>query len=1559
MAEGWRSRTSEDIGRFRQQLQSYDETSLRLLFKYYREDLTYILQTLETESVLEELHSRKVINPQDYLHMRDEWKTDTFSERLLEDVMSSRRDALIGFWECLFVLRKCHPNILSVVEEITNKGKHLVPKILLDELGYALPPELRDLQKIHKQHLLKETQTLVEPRCPGFALKTQQFPINERYVKLSVVSIDPFKEHIWPNKLFSWSHQSQCVPHAVMVSGVPGIGKTTLMKKIVYDWANEKLYQGFSFVFFFKFRELNKLGKVSLEKMILQQYPHLESQIGNILKHPERLLFLFDGLDESIDQIEFNSSRISSDPKQRENLGVIVESLVRHRLLMGCSVLITSRSTRLASINTKEFQRMAEINGFHHREQLIYFDHFFGNKKLSEKAFRYVQENDTLYTFCYIPSYCWIVCTVLSMCFRAQPTATGQPMASLPKTVTQLFVTFVCNILAKHKKDRTATTRDLISIGRMAEHGLMYHRTVFDRRHLDAFSVRTDNDLFSCLMMESGRPPDVDYTFLQFALQEFLAAFFHLINYNPDKLKESLDRAESYKDGRAEIFLRFLCGLSDSSTRSMLESHVGGFSAEASREVISWIQRKTKEQKPDKSIRGSRDLLNVFYYLHESGNKELVLQCIGSKRVIDFSGITLTSVDCSVLSFILQSCRETEHLNLKGCNVQNEGLRKLVPALHTIRSLSFYNNNLTDSFCTDLASGIRNNQALRRLDLSWNHLEGPHFRELMTALTTSRIEELILYGNNLTESSSIHLGSGIRNNQTLRTLDLSGNNLEGPHFRDLMEALTTSRIEELHFNGNRLTDSSCTPLASGIRNNQTLRELGLSGNNLEGPHFSDLMSALPTSRIEELHLNDNHLTDSSCPHLASGIRNNQTLSKLHLCRNNLKGPHLRDLMTALPTSRIEELFLNSNNMKSSACTHLALGIRNNQTLKKFDLSYNNLEGPHFDDLMTALTTSRIEELLLYGNKMSDSSCTHLALGIRNNQTLKKLDLSNKNLGGPHFSDLMTALTKSRIEELILTYNNLTDSFSPHLALGIRNNQNLRKLALSGNNLEGPHFSDLMKVLASSRIEKLLLRNVSLTDKSAPFLVSLSNCTTLTVLDLSYNRLTDASAEHVEDLILTSYSLKEVRTNGNGFSTDAEDILRKIKQEIQDYVQLNPSKAGDQAEALMESDPSAESEEEPENVVTPIVDGKTYRLKVKPGRLSCCKETGIMFKVKSEVTITYELKVESDYVNKIQENEYDIVGPVFNITVEPKVVSEVYLPHYLCLQGLKRGISLIRCGNFKDGKFNIIKPVTIGPSHIILENPSFSSLVALFSKLWRRPIPFKGKILLYSKVVCPEDMNCLEYKFHLYVIPQKQPEIKKLHVQKQTNGFKDMEKPHIMNSRLYTRTDYSVKVQPDGKITPRHLRLKIYCETEDLPFVEVIVGRNAKELALFMSVKESDDSLWEGGITEGELREMQLRACASVSTAGSSPTPKHFVDEHRIELINGVHPIDPVLDNLRVLELLTPQQCSVVTSKPTPEDKMRELYVCLRGWGNEDKDKLLRILEETNKSIMRRLRKCNP
>ncbi|XP_075048125.1 NACHT, LRR and PYD domains-containing protein 12-like [Mixophyes fleayi] len=1041
----------------------------------------------------------------------------------------------------------------------------LVNKILLDKHGHNLTPELKDIQEKHKEHLLERTQNLVEHRPPRSTQEQQSFYLTERYVNMIVVSTDHFRqrsqhelietgkkhedilkkerfllEHIALNKLFRWSCQNHCVPNVVMVSGVPGIGKTTLMQKFVYDWVTGKLYQRFSFLFFFKFRELNRLDKVSLESMILQQYPYLQGQLQNILQDPQKLLFIFDGLDESNHQIDFTSDQLCHNTQWTESCMLNVVSLLRQSLLKGCSVLMTSRPTKLASIGINIFQRVSEIMGFSPKEIQMYFECFFQNKDLSEKAFHYVRENDTLYTFCYIPSYCWIICTVLSMCFKAQPTTTDQLMSSLPKTLTQLFVTFVSNILSNHSQDIRGARELMTSIGWMAEHGVMNHLIVFDERDLGSFNVDTSSHLTSGFLMESDQSPNVTFSFLHLTLQEFLAALVHYLDYS-EKLQSSLNNAKSYTDGRAEIFLRFLCGFMDSSTRSLLKC-LGDFSIKALKDVTSWLQKSLADVHKDRNI-NIVEFLNIFVYLFESQNRTLVEECLGSNKTFTLSNISLTPIDCTVLAFVLKSCRETETLAVHKCDIQSEGWKRLAPVLHTIRHISLSYNDLTDRSCTQLAHGISNNQSLRTLDLYGNNLEGPHFCELGTALSspTCRIEELRLRYNKLTDRSCTQLASGIRNNRSVRKLDLSNNKLGGPHFCDLGTALSspTCWIEELLLSNNYLTDRSCNQLAPGISNNQSLRKLDLSRNNLDGPHFCELVTALssPTCRIEELLLSNNYLTDRSCTQLAPGISNNQSLRKLDLSGNNLGGSHFCDLVTALssPTCRIEELRLSYNDLTDRSCTQLAPGISNNQSLRTLNLSGNNLEGPHFCDLATALSspTCRIEELLLSNNYLTDRSCNQLASDISNNQSLRKLDLSGNNLEGPHFCELVTALSSPtcRIEELLLSSNDLTDRSFTQLAPGISNNQSLRALDLSGNNLEGPHFCDLVTALSSStcRIEKLLLRNTWLTDKEAPLLVSLSNNTNLTHLDLSHNGFQDHGYNLISELIQRSTSLKEIRT----------------------------------------------------------------------------------------------------------------------------------------------------------------------------------------------------------------------------------------------------------------------------------------------------------------------------------------------------------------------------------------------------------------------------------------------
>ncbi|XP_071970764.1 NACHT, LRR and PYD domains-containing protein 3-like isoform X1 [Engystomops pustulosus] len=811
----------DETQKFYQQLCHYPHHVLRMTYEYFHEDLIYIVENWRNQSLLHELISRNIPDLEKYMSL--EHDGNTLARTLLQDIFRRGREAVITLWVSLHALRKDHgsPVLDAVLEELGHRGDAVPGEILLDEEGHNLPPERREIQNHHKKHLYEKTENLIENKPPRCNQEEESFPFCTRYVTLIIASTHHFRERsenelietgarheeyvkkkhhklqrISPNKMFRWCHRSRLVPHMVLVSGVPGVGKTTLMQKIVYDWVKGDLYQRFSFVFFFKFRELNRWDKVSLETLILHHYPYLWPQLGNIFQDPEKLLFIFDGLDESNQTMDFTSRHLCSDPKQPERCGHIVVSLVRKSLLNGCSVLMTSRPTRLASMDCRDFQRMVEITGFFTEERKIYFENFFRDPELAEKAFTYVRQNDTLYTFCYLPSYCWIICTVLSRSF--QTTSSDQQVSLLPRTVTQLFAIFVANILSNHSLEKSGAQKLLQSMGWMAEHGVMNHTIIFDDRDLESFHVDNKSKLLSSFLMESEEP--VSYSFLHLTVQEFFSAFVHYADYSPEKLQESLDKAKSYPDGRGEMFLRFLCGLSDATTRSLLTGYLDTRAAQASRDVITWLRNFiTGGEEMLEESKYKKRLLRTFFYLFETRNKVLVQESLQSHRTLDLSDVSLSALDCTVLSFIMESCSHIEGLHLSRCSIDPEGLERLAPGLHNLRDLSLRYNNLPDTSCVPLASVIRNNPDLEILVLSGNPLAGPDLSVLLEALSgLRRMEELYLEDNDLPNTSCVPLASVIRNNPDLKILDLSGNHLPGPDLGLLLEALSgLRRMEEL------------------------------------------------------------------------------------------------------------------------------------------------------------------------------------------------------------------------------------------------------------------------------------------------------------------------------------------------------------------------------------------------------------------------------------------------------------------------------------------------------------------------------------------------------------------------------------------------------------------------------------------------------------------------------------------------------------------------------------------------------------------------------------------
>ncbi|XP_078508583.1 apoptosis-associated speck-like protein containing a CARD [Lissotriton helveticus] len=93
---------------------------------------------------------------------------------------------------------------------------------------------------------------------------------------------------------------------------------------------------------------------------------------------------------------------------------------------------------------------------------------------------------------------------------------------------------------------------------------------------------------------------------------------------------------------------------------------------------------------------------------------------------------------------------------------------------------------------------------------------------------------------------------------------------------------------------------------------------------------------------------------------------------------------------------------------------------------------------------------------------------------------------------------------------------------------------------------------------------------------------------------------------------------------------------------------------------------------------------------------------------------------------------------------------------------------------------------------------------------------------------------------------------------------------------------------------------------------------------------------------------------STGGAGAGPSDKHFVDKHRAEIISRCTLVDPILDRLFSLEFLNQEQYDLVRAEATSQNRMRELYNFMHGWGASGKEAFYQALKKQNGPLVRDL-----
>ncbi|XP_049477312.1 NACHT, LRR and PYD domains-containing protein 12 isoform X3 [Panthera uncia] len=744
-------------------------------------------------------------------------------------------------------------------------------------------------------------------------------------------------------------------PRTVVLQGAAGMGKSMLAHKVMLDWADGKLFQGrFDYLFYINCREMNQsTSEQSARDLISSCWPEPSVPLQELVRVPERLLFIIDGFDELKPSFHHPQGPWCLCWEEKRPTELLLGSLLGKKLLPELSMIITTRPTALDKLQRLlEHPRHVEILGFSEAERREYCYKYFHNAEQAAQVFSFMRDNEPLFTLCFVPMVCWVVCTCLK-----QQLEDGGLLRQTSRTTTAVYLLYLLSLMQPKPGSPTlhppANQRALCSL---AADGVWNQKILFEEQDLRKHGL-DGADVSSFLNMNIFQK-DINcekfYSFIHLSFQEFFAAMYYILGAGEtgSSPEQSVTRllAEYGFSGRSFLGLtvRFLFGLLNEETRSYLEKSLcWEVSPHVKLELLAWIQSKARSEGSTLQ-QGSLELFSCLYEIQE---EEFIQQALSHFRVLVVGNIT-TKMEHVIASLCVKNCRNALTVRLQGAaySPEEHDGGKWTSGPRALPAPSPETNMLPDAYSKQLAAALSTNPHLQELLLDRNALGSRGVRLLCEGLRhpSCKLQNLRLKRCCVAPSACRDLAAALMANQNLRRMDLSGNGLGLPGVKLLCQGLRhpRCRLQAIQLKICDLTAAACEDLTSILSVNCSLRELDLSLNDLGDPGVLLLCEGLrhPQCRLQTLRLGICRLGSAACEGLGAVLQVNPHLRELDLSFNDLGDRGMWPLCEGLghPTCRLQKLWLDSCGLTAKACEHLASALGVSQTLTELYLTNNAL-----------------------------------------------------------------------------------------------------------------------------------------------------------------------------------------------------------------------------------------------------------------------------------------------------------------------------------------------------------------------------------------------------------------------------------------------------------------------------------------------------------------------------------------------------------------------------------------------------------------------------------------
>ncbi|XP_071949618.1 uncharacterized protein [Antedon mediterranea] len=890
----------------------------------------------------------------------------------------------------------------------------------------VLKKEGKSETEIIEEYLLKRQKNLCSQASvftPAIMNAKHKVDISQMFTDMELLKENEKKEST-PTTLEGMVDAINSTPGCrALVDGEGGIGKTTILRCLSYNWATSKSIEVFEgkIVFLLSVRDCEEDDDIFslIEKQMDMKDFNLVTDLPEdskliktfINKHADKIVLLVDGLDE----LRFNNK--------------CLVSLFRKNNLEKSTVILTSRSE-----NIDEFVNVCNIHvrvkGFNSKSIGKYIDkHFlyFGIPELGESLKKELDIGTSHAGLRYPEAYsmCKNPMLLLSMCML------WEEKQALPEDNSDLFKEIFRSILNQFNKQekfpKISCFEDtpieyvnaMILLGKCMYYSLKINQLSISKKDLNEQMNKDVVDMALKLGFVYEEVPISKSNFENIFMPPHKLIVESLVGFYLCKLCESKDMNDECKDDVRQL----LAPLDGNEWEVIRECEylqrarefaVGFLGDKADSFLMHWLTNHLS------TYRSLLSCLNFVKRQHEISvvdklNNHMISKNLEISEHLDF-------ISTSIQLFI-------HHINP---DVQCDGhFIRLIRQLHCMvyeELEEIYGDDsfpFLDTFCSSVAKDCQGRIIAhilgiddKCLALTIHNLSGEVINHMIKECSIRGVqlalETLDIQNNNLSSIDGTLLGSLLIMSPKLKDLEMGKCNLSG----DVMNQM----VRECSSRGVQLT----------------LNWLTIDGNNLDNIDGTLLGSLLAMTPMLSMLVMDNcNLTGDVMNHMIRECSNlrHQKLSWLRICGNYLNdidGTLLGSLFIIFP--RIGNLYMNNCNLSGDIM---------NQMIKE----------------CSRRTHLSLETLHMSGNNLSDIDVT-LLCSLLCMCPLIDLDISACNLSGEIMNHMLRECSNTVSNSLNISDNNLSNIDGA--LMGCLFNRPRPKLFMSNCHLSGEMMNQMIK-----------------------------------------------------------------------------------------------------------------------------------------------------------------------------------------------------------------------------------------------------------------------------------------------------------------------------------------------------------------------------------------------------------------------------------------------------------------------------------------------------------------